>query len=117
MVVPMFHRLRRPVIHLLVAVQLLLSAPMVNALDLMARGAAMPCMEEMGIAAEDSDCPCCPDGGQSLAGCLSVCLAAAAIAPCVVGSSVPVRHIEARGVPVVRVTRLGEPPLKPPPIA
>jgi hypothetical protein len=104
------------VIHLLAATQLLLCAPMVNALDLMAQGAAMPCMEQMGEASEDSDCPCCLDGAQSLAGCLSVCLAAAAIAPTVVISSAPVRHIESREIPATRVTRLGEPPLKPPPI-
>jgi hypothetical protein len=112
----MFHRLRRPVIHLLVAAQLLLSAPMVNALDLLAQGEALPCMEQMAEAAGDSDCPCCPDGTGSMAGCLSVCLAAAAVAPDVHASTAPTRHIEACVTAVTAVTSLGEPPLKPPPI-
>ena len=113
----MFHRLRRPVIHLIVAAQLLLSAPMANALDWLAQGDGVPCMEQMATASDGSGCPCCPDGSQSLAGCLTACLASAAIAPTILASTVPAGHIEIRRTPITEVIRSGEPPLKPPPIA
>jgi hypothetical protein len=113
----MFHRLRRPVIYLMVAAQLLLSAPMANAFDRLAQGDGLPCMEQMAAATDGSDCPCCPDGSQSLAGCLSACLTSAAVAPTILASASPAEYIEIRGTDITEVIRSGEAPLKPPPIA
>jgi hypothetical protein len=95
----------------------LLSAPMASAFDWLAQGNGAPCMEQMAAAAEGSDCPCCPDGSHSLAGCLSVCVASTAPAPAVLFSIHPAEHIEIRGTGITEVTRSREPPLKPPPIA
>jgi hypothetical protein len=113
----MFRRFRRPVVHLLVAAQLLLSAPMANAFDLLAQGEAVPCMERMAAVSDGPDCPCCPDGSQSLAGCLSTCLAAAAITPTILASTALSGHPETCRTQVTAAFRSAEPPLKPPPIA
>ena len=110
-------RCHRPLIYALVAAQLLLSAPVVTSVEKMAQGGTMPCADSMSGETQSPDCPCCPAGVQSLAGCLSACLTTAAIAPTLEFAGAPAGHIEMRGFTAVRVAYLVDPPVKPPPIA
>jgi len=115
MVGTMFRRILRPVVHALTAAQLLLSAPMVNAFTLL-QGEATPCAESMAGKEHVSECPCCPDGVQSMAACLSACISAAGIVPSVASIAVSTSHVETRDFAAVHVASLADPPLKPPPI-
>jgi hypothetical protein len=106
----------RPVIFLLVAAQLLLSAPVVNAMAAFAssHGVAAPCAGDM--PSHRDDCPCCPDGAASIATCLAACtplvgaLPVIEIAPASPSESTPIAAIAAN------VGGIDDPPLKPPPI-
>jgi hypothetical protein len=111
----------RPVIYLLVLAQLLLSAPMVSAVAATgaasASGMSMPCAGDMPMADETGECPCCPDGVTSEAGCLVTCIAsvappqAFAPAPAAREATAPVERIDSISGGVA------DPPLKPPPIS
>jgi hypothetical protein len=116
MVGSVFRRTFRPVAYALITAQLLLSAPMVNAFALLQGTATPPCAESMAGEKHVSECPCCPDGVQSMAGCLSACISAAAIAPSIASVAVSTAHVETRGFTAVPVAHLADPPLKPPPI-
>lgn len=103
----------RPLACVLIAAQLLLSAPMVSALSAMSAPDSMPCA---GMMPDTEPCPCCPDGTENMAQCLSACTAAFAIssAPFAV---VPVRTISPSSAPLfVSRHALADPPVKPPPI-
>jgi len=115
MVGSVMRRTFRPVAYALIAAQLLLSAPMVNAFALL-QGGATPCAESMADRKHVSECPCCPDGVQSMAGCLSACISASAIAPSAPSIAVSTGLVETRGLTAVHVANLADPPLKPPPI-
>lgn len=120
---PMFgivnRRLVRPLIYVLVAAQLLLSAPVATALaSPVGTGAAaeMPCADSMPKRDDSKPCPCCPDGTTSMAGCLSACTASAATLP-----TLSIQVPKATATPVIAVAypdlaALADPPLKPPPI-
>jgi hypothetical protein len=112
----MFRHLFRPVAFVLIAAQLLLSAPMVNALPSAGSG-EMPCAEQMSGDRHIPDCPCCPDGVKSLAGCLTACMPAAAIAPSALIVGASTSPVESSGAVIAPVVYLADPPLKPPPIA
>ena len=108
-------RLAKPLVLLLVAVQLLLAVPaMASALVTRAAAEEMPCagMQMSG----DHHCPCCPDGVDSMSDCLASCLLAVAATPVI-----SVAHIATSpDVPFIEPARLADsssdPPLKPPPI-
>jgi len=111
-------RLARPLIYVLVAAQLLLSAPVVTALSPSTSDGAteMPCADSMPKADDSKPCPCCPDGTTSMAGCLSACTASAAMPPTL---SIHVSSVAAMPVIVAATSNLADladPPLKPPPI-
>jgi len=112
-----FRRIHRSLVHVLIAAQLLLSAPIVNALDVIASDGATPCAEQMASGHHDSHCPCCPDGASSQASCLSACIATAAIVPSVLVVAARANPVESRGEVVAPIAYLADPPLKPPPIA
>jgi hypothetical protein len=115
MVGTVFRRILRPVAYALIAAQLLLSAPMVRAFTLL-QGEATPCAESMAGEKHVSECPCCPDGVQSMAGCLTACISAAAIAPSMASVAVSTAQVEMRSFTAAPVAYLADPPLKPPPI-
>jgi len=96
----------KPLIYWLVALQLLLSAPVVSALT----ASGTHC------AAFRNHCPCCPDGVVGMADCLSACSAAAAPPPVCNAVIAEVASSEAPAQAVRRLDTLDEPPLKPPPI-
>jgi hypothetical protein len=106
----------RPVILLLVAAQLLLSAPVVNAMAAFASAhtAVAPCAGDMPT--HRGDCPCCPDGVATMATCLAACtplvgaLPVIAVAPASHSDSAPIVAIAAN------LGGVDDPPLKPPPI-
>ena len=111
-------RLVRSFIYVLVAAQLLLSAPVVTALSPSTSGSAteMPCADSMPNADDSKPCPCCPDGTTNMAGCLSACTASAATPPTLSIQVSDVATMPAIVVAPSSVTELADPPLKPPPI-
>jgi hypothetical protein len=113
-------RWKRILVQVLVAAQLICAAPLASALPVAASNDSMPCAEMMGMAAVPShpgDCPCCPEGADSVAACLSACAASSGIT-----SSFPVSQVRTDTfritLPIVVAhSRAFDPPLKPPPIA
>ena len=108
----------RSLIYVLVAGQLLLSAPIATALAPSTTGSAaeMPCADSMQKADDSKPCPCCPDGTTTVAACLSACTATAATPPTL---SILVSQVITMPTIVSEFSYLAEladPPLKPPPI-
>lgn len=108
----------RPLVYLLVAMQLLLSAPMASALTKQAltQAAAIADTSAHGDHEAD-DCPCCPDNVTTSLDCLAACAPVGAFPASVfllsIHSTVP---LAVAPTPVI-YTPLADPPLKPPPIA
>lgn len=110
-------RLLRTLIYVIVAAQLMLSAPLVSAAAMSTSAAEMPCADSMPGADRTHPCPCCPDGVTTMAGCMAACIATAA-AP----DSVIARVHRSAVVPIATTVindfaESADPPLKPPPIA
>jgi hypothetical protein len=103
-------RWHRILVQVLVVAQLLSAAPFASALSAPSHGDAVPC-------ADTHDCPCCPDGTGSVAACLSACVAAVGITPSFSLSLARAETPRATLPVVVALTRLSDPPTKPPPIA
>lgn len=110
-------RLTRPLVYLLVAVQLLLSAPMASAQAVKAIAEAVHSADVDSSGSHDSEnCPCCPDDVTTSLDCLAAC-APAATFPVVM----PALAVKSSVLPVVPPAPLiylplADPPLKPPPI-
>jgi len=112
---PVKTRLLRPLLYVLVAAQLLLSAPVVTALAASAPASTTaPCAGEMPASGETGKCPCCPDG-VSMSACLATCTAAAVTPTAQVATVSAVATVIAEA-PVAALVSLADPPLKPPPI-
>ena len=108
----------RSLIYVLVAGQLLLSAPIVTAMAPSTSGSAaeMPCADSMRKSDDSKPCPCCPDGTASMAACLSACAATAATPP-----TLSIQVSQVITMPTIAgdfsyLAELADPPLKPPPI-
>jgi hypothetical protein len=110
------HRLLRPIAFVLIAAQLLLSAPIVNALESLVPGGS-PCAEMMAGGAQHAGCPCCPDGVTSMAGCLAACTAAVGMLSSPLERTSRILDFVPVEANIRNATRKSEPPLKPPPIA
>jgi hypothetical protein len=111
------NRLARPVALLVIAAQLLLGFSAFATVQASAStGTHAPC-DEMPSAKHDDACPCCPDRGGSMQGCLVMCSLAAAIPPTIVAVVVKPSHAAASIEFPNYLTSLSDPPLKPPPIA
>ena len=114
-------RVSRPfriVVHILAVAQLLLSPVAVSALTTGPATAAseMPCADTMPHADDQRSCPCCPDGANSVAACLSNC---AASVGAISSFELPISTLLAMplpAMPLTQVARIADPPLKPPPI-
>lgn len=109
----------RALIHVLVATQILLSAPVVAGLTVdsaATTSASMPCADFMPAAADGEPCPCCPDGVDTIGGCLSACMAMLGAIP--MATPPPSSAMSAKPSPslTVQLALAAEPPLKPPPI-
>jgi hypothetical protein len=118
MVSIMNRRFFRALVHLLIAGQLLLSAPIVPAMSgASAMGSSgVHCADSMPDPAAADACPCCPEGETSTAACLSAC---AASVGAISTLELPTVSLTAAPVPLfpfVHVARAVDPPLKPPPI-
>jgi hypothetical protein len=113
-------RWKRILVQVLVVAQIVCAAPVVSALPAAQGADEMPCAEMMDMGsmqADSGDCPCCPEGADSVAACLSACSAAAGITASfslpVVSAGTPHANL-----PIVTAhSRVFDPPLKPPPIA
>jgi hypothetical protein len=107
-------RLVRPLLYVLIAAQLLLTAPVVSALAVASASDAMPCAGVM--MADTEPCPCCPDGTESMAQCLSACTAAFGIAVTHSGFIAVAGSSSASAPLFAPLAVFAEPPIKPPPI-
>jgi hypothetical protein len=107
-------RLARHLLPLLAAAQLLLAVPAMASVQVNA-DAAVPC--DHMVMTGDHDCPCCPDGTESMKDCLTSCLLAALItsdvAPAIAMTHMPAEYVDAE----IRIPSPADPPVKPPPIA
>jgi hypothetical protein len=90
-------------VQMLVVAQLLSAAPLVS---------AMPCAEM-----HQDECPCCPEGTDSVAACLAACAAAVGITPTLHFALSRAVTPRASLPIVVSLSRDFDPPTKPPPIA
>ena len=112
-------RFVRTLIYVLVAGQVLLSAPMASAMGHGAKATAaeMPCADSMPHADESKPCPCCPDGTASMAACLSACTASVAALPTLETHIIKAAALPSPAATFLQIADLADPPLKPPPIA
>lgn len=115
------NRWKHILVRVLVAAQLLAAAPFVSASPAGADHAdSSACAEMMGmtaVAADEGDCPCCPDGTDSLRDCLVACtLAAAALPVTQAFARVTEPSLRVDAPPTAPLLSLSDPPLKPPPI-
>jgi len=106
---------QRILIQLLVVAQLLTAAPLTVAQPAAEGAGAMPCAEMMDMADAD-DCPCCPEGADSVAACLSACVAAAGMTPSFTFSLARADKPRVCLPMAIAHSRLSDPPTKPPPI-
>jgi hypothetical protein len=114
------NRWQRILVRVLVVAQLLSVAPFATAMPAAEHTDAMPCAEAMNMSsmpADKGDCPCCPDGADSLRDCLASCtLAAVALPDTPVLARAPVPALRVDAAPSTPLHFLSDPPLKPPPI-
>jgi hypothetical protein len=109
----------RALIFVLVAAQVLLSAPVVAAVTNTpdaAGMAGMPCDELMPAMADGEPCPCCPDGIDSAASCLSACVAALGAISSLTLPGVVMTSSTSIAESQTSLACAAEPPLNPPPI-
>jgi hypothetical protein len=98
----------KPLVLLLVAAQLLLAVP--------AMAFAQTTSASTSSTTHD-ECPCCPEGADSMKDCLASCTLAAVASsnvPLPARPSAPSLGVE--GSPSAPLASLADPPLKPPPI-
>ena len=115
-------RWKRILVQVLVVAQIVCAAPVASALPAGQSAEEMPCAGMMDMESRHSDlgsdnCPCCPEGSDSVAACLAACAVAAGLtasyAMPVISAGTPRAQL-----PIVTAhSRLFDPPLKPPPIA
>lgn len=111
-------RFIRALLYVLVAGQILLSAPIASAFSSNTSAAAseMPCADSMPQPDDSKPCPCCPEGTVGVAACLAACTGSIA--------NIPSLEIRVSRAPLVQaspfaanpVAEFADPPLKPPPI-
>lgn len=105
----------RKLVYVLAAFQLLLAAPVVNAVAGALPASGMDCGDMMPASPDSDACPCCPDG-DNVAVCLSNCLPASCVAPGLVLIFANDRGHESPAESPFPLAVRGEPPVKPPPI-
>ena len=113
-------RLFRTLIYVLVAGQVLLSAPIASAVGqgtgIGTVAAEMPCADSMPQTDHSKPCPCCPDGTSSMAAYLSACAGSAATLSAPAAQTVKAVALPAPAAAFPQIADLADPPLKPPPI-
>lgn len=111
-------RFIRTLIYVLVAGQVMLSAPLASAMgdDTSAVAAEMPCADSTPQTDDSKPCPCCPDGTVGAAACLSACTAFVAGLPVLTVQILHAPALQAAMPVALPVADFAEPPLKPPPI-
>ena len=115
----MSRALLRRLVYALVAMQLLLAAPVASA---MAQSAALEAarasvQHEAMPGSESEPCHCCPDDATEMAACVSFCGTAAALLPEVATGLARSASVPARSFNATSHALPADPPLKPPPIA
>jgi hypothetical protein len=111
---------KRILVQVLAAAQFIAAAPLASALPAAGSTESMPCAEMMGMESASSDsgeCPCCPDGADSVAACLAACVAASGVTSSFALSQARADSLRV-SLPIVAAhSRAFDPPLKPPPIS
>ena len=115
---PVNRRFIRALVYVLVAGQLLLSAPIASAFSSNTATAAseMPCADSMPQPDDSKPCPCCPEGTVGVAACLSACTGSIASIPSLEIRVSRAPLVEASPLATVPIAEFADPPLKPPPI-
>jgi hypothetical protein len=114
------NRWKRTLVRILVVAQLLAAAPFASAFPVEKHPDSMPCagmMDMANLPADSHECPCCPDGTDSIAACLSACVAAVGISSSFTFTLIRGDTPRARLPIVTAHSRVSDPPTKPPPIA
>lgn len=112
-------RVIRPWVLALVAVQLLLNAPLASAWSAgspVEESTSMPCDDVESAEHHSKHCPCCPDGATSTLDCQTACAAGLAMLPVAqqfLSSAVAVPVEERK---TLSFHPPADPPLNPPPI-
>jgi hypothetical protein len=121
-------RFVRILVHVLVAAQVLLGAPVANAFvddapaaahagDSSGDAAGDPhCADLMADDSEAASCPCCPDGSTDMTSCFSHCLGTSAAMHSLAFMSAASDSVAPASPALIHPAALAEPPLKPPPI-
>jgi hypothetical protein len=117
-------RFVRILVHVLVAAQVLLGAPVANAFvdDVPAAAHAgdaagsSHCADMMADDSEPASCPCCPDGSTDMTSCFSHCLGTPAAMHNLAFMSTASDSVAPASPALIHPAALAEPPLKPPPI-
>jgi hypothetical protein len=110
------HRFSKALVYVLIAAQLLLAVPAIATAHSTGAAAAEQACDEMPMPAGHHDCPCCPDGSDSMTGCLVSCTLGATAAATI--STVPMATATAQPYFEIPHTldTFSDPPIKPPPI-
>jgi hypothetical protein len=119
MVSPVRKRLLKPLVYLVAVAQLLLAVPasaVAPANSSSAASTSINCEEMAGMGGGD-ECPCCPDGVDSMSACLVSCSVGALSAPThQFAARLFAPSVRVEPVPSAPFNSLSDPPLKPPPI-
>jgi hypothetical protein len=124
MVSPVHKRLLKPLVYLVAVAQLLLAvpasavAPADPGSTALASAASVSsnCEAMAGMGGSD-ECPCCPDGVDSMSACLASCSVGAVSAPThQFAARLFAPSVRVERAPSVPFNSLSDPPLKPPPI-
>lgn len=107
-------RLRQAVLIAVLALQMVLApAIFASSMSANAASAGSHCPEQMQHGGQP--CPCCPEGGVMVAGCMSLCTAFASASAALAS---PLRPVPAPAIPFKEPISATQtyPPLNPPPI-
>ncbi len=108
MVGPMTRRVRRTIVSLIAAAQLLAVLP--------SFGSDIACADGAMGTSTEQHCPCCPEGVATTADCLTACISGAAATSSNAILSAASTRLDAPEAEQPVVSGLTDPPLNPPPI-
>jgi hypothetical protein len=105
-------------VHVLVAAQVLLSTPVMDApaASPAPTAAETHCGDGMPMAPDGENCPCCPEGVVDAASCFSHCLVAPGPVHAISFFARTQVYASPAEAPGIRRQALSDPPIKPPPI-
>jgi hypothetical protein len=113
-------RFVRILVHVLIAAQVLLGAPVVNAyvgaVAASSQAGDTHCADMAPDEGDAAPCPCCPEGITDMTSCFTSCLATPAAVHSFAFVPASREFAAADSAATLHTAALAEPPLKPPPI-